>query len=181
MRAVFLDRDGVLNAAVVRDGKPYPPAALDDLEIMEEARLSCALLRDAGFKLICVTNQPDISRGTADRSEVDRINARVMSELGLDQVRVCPHDDVDNCACRKPKPGLILDAASQFGLDLANSFLVGDRWRDIDAGKAAGCFTVFVDRGYRERQPTNSDFVARSTLEASRWIVAHGPATLEES
>jgi D-glycero-D-manno-heptose 1,7-bisphosphate phosphatase len=181
VRAVFLDRDGVLNASVVRDGKPYPPESLADLEILDEAREGCALLREAGFALICVTNQPDIARGAADSRAVDQINARLAAELRLDQVRVCPHDDRDNCGCRKPKPGLILDAAAELGIDLDRSFLVGDRWRDIDAGRAAGCITVFIDRGYRERQPADSDFVARSTLEASRWIVSHDPAGLERT
>jgi D-glycero-D-manno-heptose 1,7-bisphosphate phosphatase len=179
MRAVFLDRDGVLNASGVRDGRPYPPKGLDDLHILDEARLGCALLREAGFKLVCITNQPDIARGSTDQAAVDQINAKVASELALDQVRVCPHDDADDCACRKPRPGLILDAAAELGIDLTRSFMIGDRWRDIDAGRAAGCATVFIDRGYRERPPAESDFVARSTLEASRWIVAHDPTGLE--
>ena len=171
MRAVFLDRDGVLNAAAVRGGLPYPPATLDELEILEEARLGCALLRASGFMLVCVTNQPDIARGTADPIEVARINAFLMQELGLASVRVCPHDDADLCDCRKPKPGMILDAARTFGLDPAQSYLVGDRWRDIDAGTAAGCRTVFLNRGYLERRPENYEYEAKSTLDASEWIV----------
>lgn len=172
MRAVFLDRDGVLNAAIVKDGKPFPPPTVDDLVILDEAGEGCKLLRDAGFKLVCVTNQPDIARGSTSAEAVAAINDRVRDELVLDQLRICPHDDTDDCACRKPKPGMLVDAAAELGIELSLSYMVGDRWRDVDAGVAAGCKTVFVDRGYDEPKPASADFTTRSTFDACLWIAS---------
>jgi D-glycero-D-manno-heptose 1,7-bisphosphate phosphatase len=157
--AVFLDRDGVLNEAVLRDGRPHPPATADEVVLRPGAAAACARLRAAGFALVMITNQPDIARGTTTRAAVDRINDRVVAELGLDAACVCPHDDADACACRKPAPGLILDAAERFDVDLGASLMVGDRWRDIAAGAAAGVSTVWVRSTYRERAPRDPDHV----------------------
>jgi D-glycero-D-manno-heptose 1,7-bisphosphate phosphatase len=176
LRAVFLDRDGVLNRAIVRDGKPYPPAGLRDLEILEDAVRGCARLRAAGFLLVGATNQPDLARGKAQRAEVDAINDAVAAACGLDAMRVCPHDNADACACRKPKPGLLLDAARMLNIDLAGSFMVGDRWRDVAAGAAAGCRTIFMDRRYDERRPEAPDFIADGFDAAADWILAQAVA-----
>jgi D-glycero-D-manno-heptose 1,7-bisphosphate phosphatase len=157
--AVFLDRDGVLNDAVVVDGRPRPPASVADVRISRGVREACRMLREAGYLLIVVTNQPDIARGTAARDTVDAINDHLLRELALDAVCVCPHDDTDGCACRKPAPGLILNAADRFGVDLARSVLVGDRWRDIAAGTRAGVRTVWVQCDYREPAPEAPDHV----------------------
>jgi D-glycero-D-manno-heptose 1,7-bisphosphate phosphatase len=173
-RAVFLDRDGVINAAVVRDGKPYPPARVEDVEILPGVADALAHLRAAGFALIVVTNQPDVARGTQTRAAVDAIHDRLATELPLDAVYACCHDDADACACRKPAPGLLRDAARDHGLDLAGSFMVGDRWRDTDAGAAAGCRTIFVDRGYAERRPHAFDAKVASLPEAAAWILSRG-------
>jgi transaldolase len=187
-RAVFLDRDGVLNEPVIRAGQPYPPASADELIICPGARGALTALRDAGFRLICVTNQPDVARGTLPMATVDAINARLRAELPLDDIAVCPHDDADACACRKPKPGLVLDAARRHDIDPAGSYLVGDRWRDVEAGAAARCRTVFVDRGYAERGPNvRPDARVPSIVEAAAWIIAdarrtmHTPDTLPDS
>src|SRR5205085_935468 len=144
-RAVFLDRDGVLNRALVREGKPYPPDSLDQLEILPDVPEACSKLKRAGLKLLVVTNQPDISRGTRSRQAVDEMNRLVQSRLELDDVRVCPHDDGDGCACRKPAPGLLVDAARDWNISLEASVMVGDRWRDVESGRRAGCKTVFID------------------------------------
>ena len=172
MRAVFLDRDGVLNAPVVRDGRPFPPAMPADLVLLPGVAEACDRLRRAGFLLVCVTNQPDIARGKTSNAAVAAINAVLAERLPLASVRVCPHDDADGCACRKPKPGLLLAAAAEYGIDLAASAMVGDRWRDIGAGHAAGCRTVFIDRAYAERQPATPDFVCGGLAEAADWIIA---------
>jgi transaldolase len=176
---VFLDRDGVLNEPVVRDGKPCPPAGPDELVLCEGAELAVRELRAAGFALVVVTNQPDIARRTIPRMTVDAINARLLAMLDLDEILVCAHDDADGCACRKPKPGLVHDGARRHAIDLRRSYLVGDRWRDIEAGHAAGCRTVLVDRGYAERTSTIApDAIVASVLEAANWIIADARSTM---
>jgi D-glycero-D-manno-heptose 1,7-bisphosphate phosphatase len=177
-RAVFLDRDGVLNRAVLRDGKPYPPSSLADLRLLPGVREACRALREAGFLLILVTNQPDIARGRSSEREVSEINRLLSLHLRLEDAKVCPHDDDADCACRKPKPGLLLEAARQWNIDLASSYFVGDRWRDIEAGQRAGCRPVFVDYNYRERRPAAPFLKVRSLREAAAWIL---DAALRES
>lgn len=169
--AVFLDRDGVINAAVVLEGKPYPPASAAELEILSDVPDALARLSAAGYVLVVVTNQPDVARGKQRREEVDEIHSRLRGALPLDAVYCCFHDDRDACACRKPGPGMMLDAARDLGIDLSRSFVVGDRWRDVDAGLAAGCRTVFIDRGYAERQPSQCDLRCGSLAEAADWIL----------
>jgi D-glycero-D-manno-heptose 1,7-bisphosphate phosphatase len=173
LRAVFLDRDGVLNRAVVRDGAPYPPDGLDELEILPDVPAALAALKECGFLLLVVTNQPDVARGRQPRAAVESIHAALRQALPIDDFFVCYHDDRDACDCRKPKPGLLAQAAAKYGLDLRACYLIGDRWRDIDAGHAAGCRTVWIDRGYAERAPSAAPAVTvQSCLEGARWIVS---------
>ncbi|MEW6682302.1 MAG: HAD family hydrolase [Nitrospirota bacterium] len=169
-RAVFLDRDGVLNRAFVRNGKPYPPSSLAELEILPGVPEALALLRAEGFQLVVVTNQPDVARGTQTRETVELLHAALRARLPLDRVLVCYHDDADQCECRKPAPGLLLEAARDLGLSLASCFMVGDRWRDIEAGRRAGCTNVFVDHGYAEPRPKDFHVRVASLAEASEWI-----------
>ena len=173
LKAVFLDRDGVLNRAEVREGKPYPPATLADLAILPDTSRALAKLKEEGFLLLVVTNQPDVARGTQSKETVEAIHGALAGELPITEFFACFHDDADECACRKPKPGLLIGAAEKYGVDLSASFLIGDRWRDIDAGYAAGCRTVWIDYGYRERGPTQpAGKTAGSLMEAVDWIVA---------
>jgi D-glycero-D-manno-heptose 1,7-bisphosphate phosphatase len=161
--AVFLDRDGVINRAIVRDGKPYPPARLEDVEILPGAFSSLQRLADSGYILIGITNQPDVARGTQSRDVVESINAMIRSRLPVREIFVCYHDNIDNCDCRKPKPGLILRAAEKYGLDLSQSWMVGDRWKDIAAGRTAGLKTIFVDYHYSETYEGNpADFTVKN-------------------
>ena len=169
--AAFLDRDGVLNAAILRDGKPRPPASVGDLVIRPGVRAACTSLRNFGVLLLVVTNQPDIARGTATRDEVDAINQHLTAELGLDAVLVCPHDDADGCDCRKPKPGLLLRAAEQFGVDLGRSVMVGDRDRDIEAGRRAGVTTVWVRSDYPEGAPDRPDHIVDGLVEVVPLLI----------
>ena len=169
--AVFLDRDGVLNEAIVRDGKPYPPRDLGELAITFGARAALDELKREGFLLIVVTNQPDIARREAKRADVDRINAQLCAALPLDAVEVCEHDDQEHCDCRKPKPGMILNARKKFGVDLAGSFVVGDRWRDIEAGRRAGCRTILIGDGYAETFPCVPTIKLASLPAAVSWII----------
>lgn len=171
-RAVFLDRDGVINRAVVKDGKPFPPANTDELEIFPDASSALADLKCRGFLLIVVTNQPDVARGKQQRSVVEQINLAITSALPLDQVLVCYHSEKEKCDCRKPLPGLLVRAAREYQIDLAASFMVGDRWRDIDAGHNAGCKTVLIDYAYKERGPERAASAnVKSLREAADWII----------
>jgi len=170
--AVFLDRDGVINRAFVRNGTPYPPDSLAALEILPGVPEALNVLRSRGYLLVVVTNQPDVARGTLSRGVVDGIHARLQGEFHFDAILTCFHDDTDDCDCRKPQPGLLLRAAHDFGIDLGSSFMVGDRWRDVEAGRRAGCRTFFIDCSYDERLPSSFDFRAGSLMEASEIILA---------
>ena len=172
-RAVFLDRDGVINRADVRAGRPFAPLRLEDLEILPGVAPALGRLHDAGFRLVVVTNQPEIARGTLGRDVVDAMHASLAAALPLDEFRVCAHDDADGCDCRKPKPGLLQMAARDGGLDLHDSFMIGDRWRDIDAGRRAGCTTIFIDRSYDEPPPPAPDATVASLSDAADWILSH--------
>lgn len=174
-RAVFLDRDGVINEPKVVDGKPYPPLSIDEFVIIDGVTEACRLLKQAGFKLIVTTNQPDVGRGTLKQEVVDTIHRHMTSVLPIDRVEVCfhPGKGASDCACRKPKPGMLLQAARELHLDLGRSWMVGDRWRDIDCGHAAGVRTVFIDYGYDEPLKQQPDFRARSLREATDIILKH--------
>jgi D-glycero-D-manno-heptose 1,7-bisphosphate phosphatase len=175
--AVFLDRDGVLNYSPVVDGKPVSPRGLDDVALLPGVGEACERLRVAGYVLIVVTNQPEIARGTLTRERVDAVNRYLAERIRLDEIVICPHDDADGCECRKPKPGMLLDAARRHEIDLRHSYLVGDRWRDIGAGQAAGVRTVFIDRGYDERRPQNPDAIVSDLTEATAWILEDANTT----
>lgn len=176
-RAVFLDRDGVLNRAIVRNGTPYPPATLAELEILPDAPKALENLKAAGFLLIGVTNQPDVARGTQRREVVDAINAALLAALPLHEMLVCDHDDRDGCDCRKPLPGLLLQAAARYGIDLSSSFMIGDRWKDVETGRRVACATVLIDYGYAEMRPDSApDCRAYSLSEAARWILSQSHA-----
>ena len=171
LRAVFLDRDGVINRAMIREGRPYPPGSVAELEILPGVAEALGKLREAGFLLIVVTNQPDVARGMQTRENIEAIHARLLAELPLDEIMTCYHDG-DSCECRKPKPGALLDAKRRCSIDLEHSFMIGDRWRDIEAGQRAGCTCVFIDYGYNERQPDGPFIRVSSLAEAADWILA---------
>lgn len=171
-KAVFLDRDGVINRPIIKHGKPYSPSSLEEFDILPGVGKALEKLREAGFLLICVTNQPDVARGKQSREVVDAIHRYLLESLVLDEILVCYHDDGDECGCRKPLPGLLLRAAEQYAIDLEKSFMVGDRWRDMEAGKNAGCRTIFMDYGYMERGPSfPPEQVVSSLAEAAEWIL----------
>ncbi len=170
-RAIFLDRDGVLNDAIVKAGKPYPPASLAELNVAADVLPALQALKAQGFLLLGATNQPDVARGKTERSLVEAINTALMQRLPLDEIRVCYHDDRDQCPCRKPLPGLLMEAAEAYQVDLAASFMIGDRWKDITAGKAAGCRTVWINRQYQETQPADADKTVATLGDAAKWIL----------
>lgn len=173
-RAVFLDRDGTLNAAVVRKGKPYPPTSLDEFHLLPGVAVGCARLKAAGYVLVVATNQPDVGRGTQTRTVVEAIHARLCELLPIDRIEVSYDSgrEVPPSPFRKPAPGMLLRAAQEVGLDLAQSWMVGDRWRDIDCGKNAGCRTVFIDSGRVEDLRARPDFIVPSFVDAVNIILA---------
>lgn len=173
-RAVFLDRDGVVSRSNVRNGLPYAPTELSDFEILPEVPEACRRLKAAGFVLVVATNQPDVGRGTMKKEIVEAMNAKMCGEVPIDRVEVCYHPGhgQSNCDCRKPKPGLLVNSAREMGIDLAQSWMVGDRWRDIDCGHAAGCRTIFIDRGYAEKLKQPADFTVKNLAEAADLILA---------
>jgi len=159
---------------VIKDGKPYPPASLTELQVLPEAPAALRTLHAAGFLLIGVTNQPDVTRGAQSREIVEAINATLLVALPLVEILVCYHDDRDGCSCRKPQPGLLLQAATRYDIQLSDSFLIGDRWRDVEAGQRAGCKTVLLDYGYNERKAEQpADCVVSSLADAVTWIMRH--------
>jgi D-glycero-D-manno-heptose 1,7-bisphosphate phosphatase len=170
-RAVFLDRDGVINRAVVRDGRPRPPSSLSQLEILPDVPNALVRLRSTGYRLIVVTNQPDVARGAQTREAVDAMHNFLKAQLPIDEVRACYHDDADHCLCRKPLPGMLLEAARAWELDLSRSFMVGDRWRDIEAGRCAGCATIFIDYHYAEEERSIPHHRVSTLGEAAQWIL----------
>jgi D-glycero-D-manno-heptose 1,7-bisphosphate phosphatase len=172
-RAVFLDRDGVINRALERDGFPYAPTSLGEFEIYPEVPAACAKLKAASFLLVVATNQPDVGRGTMKQEVVEAIHAEMRRRLPLDRVEVCHHPGYSDseCDCRKPKPGMLLHAASALDIDLAQSWMVGDRWRDIDCGHAAGCKTILIDRHYAEKLREPPDFSAGNLAGAADIIL----------
>ncbi|MCL5261396.1 MAG: HAD family hydrolase [Gammaproteobacteria bacterium] len=156
--AIFLDRDGVINAAIIKDKKPYAPLSLAELKILPQVKNTLETLRQAGFLLIIITNQPEVARGTLKKSTVEKMHQYLRQELPIDDIFVCYHDNQDKCNCRKPLPGLILKAAEKYSINLSASFMVGDRSKDIAAGKAAGLITIWLKNDYAETKPITPDY-----------------------
>ena len=178
-RAVFLDRDGVINQAVVRNGQPFPPANANELKFFPDVVEACDLLKANGFLLVVVTNQPDVGRGTTDQKRVEEINRKISDSLPIDRIEVCYECD-DSSEDRKPNPGMLKRAADELDVDLSQSFMVGDRWRDIDCGHAAGCQTIFIDHGYSEALKKGPHHRVKNLLEAAHIIVGVAAATAKE-
>jgi D-glycero-D-manno-heptose 1,7-bisphosphate phosphatase len=171
-RAIFLDRDGVLNRVVLHNGRPHPPGNIDEFKILDGVQNALAEFSSQGFLLFVVTNQPDVARGTQQRAVVGAMNQALRETLPLDGIYVCFHDEADECECRKPKPGLLLIAAAEHDISLSTSYMIGDRWRDVEAGQRAGCRTVWIDCGYAEQGPSiPADAVVKSLQEAVAWIL----------
>ena len=173
-KAVFLDRDGVINRPFILDGKPYPARTVAEFEILPGVYRACAELKNAGYFLIVATNQPDVGRGILKKEIVEAIHETMMKHLPIDRVEVCYHAGArfgEKCDCRKPQPGMLMTAAAALDIDLSRSYMVGDRWRDIDCGQRAGCKTVFIDCGYNENLREPPDFRCVNLSEAVGWVL----------
>jgi D-glycero-D-manno-heptose 1,7-bisphosphate phosphatase len=171
---VFLDRDGVLTIPEFRNGRSYAPTTLESLELFPRAERALVTLKDAGFALVVVTNQPDVGKGIVELETVEAMHKKLMRVLPLDAIEACYHPRDAGCGCRKPAPGMLLEASSRLGVDMAKSFMVGDRASDVEAGRAAGCRTVFIDLGYTaESAPAKTDHTCGDIGEAARWILDH--------
>ncbi|MCR9070705.1 MAG: HAD family hydrolase [Alphaproteobacteria bacterium] len=175
-KAVFLDRDGVLVRTDVRDGKPYAALTMDAFEILPEAPAAVRSLKAAGYVTVLVTNQPELARGNIDWTTMDAMHTALASAVPLDDIQICPHDSDAGCACRKPAPGMLLNAARDLDLALGDSYMVGDRWRDVGAGRSAGCTTILIERGYIESERETADFNAADVAEAARLILSRRTA-----
>ncbi len=165
-----MDRDGVLNKSLVVDGVPTPPREIEQIQILPGVIDAINTLIKFDFEIIVVTNQPDVARGNQSRANVESINAYISETTKIQHFYTCYHDDIDNCSCRKPKPGLITSAAAHLGIDLTKSYLIGDRYRDIHAGQSAGCKTFFIDYSYPEIRP-KKPYTKVSSLQHAVEIV----------
>ncbi len=179
--AVFLDRDGTLNVQTVRDGRPYPPATEEEFRLYEGVPAGCRALKAAGYALVVVTNQPDVGRGTTPRAVIEAIHARLLSLVPeIDRIEACyDPGQGEESRRRKPEPGMVLDAAQALGIDLGRSWMVGDRWRDVDCGKRAGVRTVFIDFGYSEKFNSLPDYTVGTFPEAVAVILGAAPPPRE--
>lgn len=172
-KAVFLDRDGVINRPIVVDGEPHPPRKVADFEILPGVVQACVDLKSAGYLLVVVTNQPDVGRGILKKEVVEAIHETVVRQLPIDRVEVCYHAGAEfgeECECRKPRPGMLLAAAEKLEIDLTRSFMIGDRWKDVECGLQAGCRTIFIDWNYRENLRRQPDYRVNDLLEAAQLI-----------
>ena len=172
---MFLDRDGVLNRTTIADGVPRPPRTLRDFTLLPGAAKACRRLHDAGFKLVVVTNQPDVARGAQTRARVEAMNRKLAGLLPVDGVLTCYHDDADKCACRKPRPGMLLKAAARWRIALGESFMVGDRWSDVKAGQAAGCRSILIEKSYSRARRCRPDWAADDLSSAADIILRRKP------
>ena len=167
-RAIFLDRDGVINRAILKDGKLFSPRTTDEFVFCDAVDKFVRESRKAGFLNIVFTNQPDIARGLVDFKTIEQIHDILRQKLEVDDVMLCPHDDKDNCLCRKPKSGMLIDAARKWQIDLASSFVIGDQWKDIEAGSNAGCTTILLDYPYNKN--VKSDYRIKNLTSAFEII-----------
>lgn len=170
IKAIFLDRDGVINKAVVIDNKPYPPSSIREMEILPGVKKGIELLKKEGYYIFVVTNQPDVARGKTAIEKVQEINSFLEKELFIDEVYCCYHDGKEGCSCRKPKPGMIIDASLKWNINLKKSYIIGDRWRDIEAGKQADVTTILIDYQYDEKR-VEPDYACLNFSEAVSYIL----------
>lgn len=168
-KAVFLDRDGVINKVIIRDGRAFSPRTLDEFFLADGIRDAASKLKEKAYKIIVITNQPELARGFISPEILELMTRRIREEILIDDIFICPHDDEHQCSCRKPKPGMLLEAAEKWRIELASSFFIGDTWKDMEAGKAVSCNTILIDAIYN--QGVSCDFRVKSLVEAVSIII----------
>jgi D-glycero-D-manno-heptose 1,7-bisphosphate phosphatase len=180
--AVFLDRDGTLNVQNIRNGQPFAAEKLEEFRLFEGVPEACRALKAAGYFLVVVTNQPEVGRGTLPEAVVDAIHARLRSLVPqIDRIEACYDPGRGEISRRrKPEPGMILDAAEALGIDLSRSWMIGDRWRDVQCGRNAGVRTVFIEFGYSDEVESKPDYTVKTFPEAVSVILgmADGPGKI---
>ena len=169
-KAIFLDRDGTLNKAYIENGLPISPSSLNKFKIIKGVKKSINRLKKLNFLCILITNQPDVFRGKISKKTVVKMNSYIKKKIKLEDMFVCYHDNEHNCSCRKPKPGLLVKASKKWKIDLKKSFMIGDRWKDILAGKKVGCKTIFINNNYKNDKKVKADFTFKSLLKAVNKI-----------
>jgi D-glycero-D-manno-heptose 1,7-bisphosphate phosphatase len=175
-KAVFLDRDGVIVIPEFRDGRSFAPVRLLDYRFYPEVPVALARLKAAGYLLVVVTNQPEVGRGLIAEEVLAEMHRLLEASFPIDSIKVCRHTGEECCNCRKPKPGMLLEAAGELGISLLDSYMVGDRSTDVEAGRAAGCRTVFIDLGYTgEHKPDRASFIVSSIDQAADVILGATP------
>ena len=168
-KAVFLDRDGVLNKPNIINGKPYAPKKVKDFIIYSEAYEVLNNLKNNLYKIIVVTNQKDVGKGITSMKVLNTMHNKLKYFLPIDDIKVCIC--VDECDCYKPNPGMILEAQKEWKIDIEKSYIIGDSWRDIGAGIKAGCKTILIDRKYNMPMPYKPDYIVNSLKEAESKIL----------
>jgi D-glycero-D-manno-heptose 1,7-bisphosphate phosphatase len=166
-KAIFLDRDGVINRVILRDRRPFSPRNMDEFEILEKVSEAVALFQKVGLVVVVITNQPDLAKGLVSESLISEIHEKIRNEIGINHFYFCGHSDLQNCACRKPKVGMLLQASRDLGINLDSSYLVGDRWKDIKAGQEVGCKCYYIDNNYDEPRPSSPFYTVKSLYEAA--------------
>ena len=170
-KCVFLDRDGVINVPIFKDGRSFAPILFDDFEIYPSAYDACQMLKKAGYLIVVITNQPDVGNGKASKSEIERMNQYLKSEELVDDIFICYHSQDEQCVCRKPKAGMIFQALEKYSIDLGASFLVGDRKSDIEVAVSVNCKSIFIDHDYDEVKPVAQNITLKSLKEAAEYIL----------
>jgi D-glycero-D-manno-heptose 1,7-bisphosphate phosphatase len=169
-KAIFLDRDGVINKLIIRNGKAQAPYTLEEFELFFGVEEAIKLIKKAGYLTIVVTNQPDVARGWVSKESVLLINNKVREVLLIDDIKICFHTNEDHCLCRKPMPGMLLEAQKEWNIDIQNSFMIGDRYSDIEAGKRAGCKTILIGAGDKQGEFATPDFKADLLRDSLKFL-----------
>jgi D-glycero-D-manno-heptose 1,7-bisphosphate phosphatase len=170
-KAIFLDRDGVLNKLIIRDGKAQAPYSLEEFALFPGVVTALSMIKANGFLTIIVTNQPDVARGWIKKENVELINNKIKEILPIDDIKICYHTNTDNCLCRKPMPGMLLSAAAEWGIDLSASYMIGDRYGDVAAGVKAGCKTILVGDGDLQGDFPNPDYKVEFLIDAVKFFL----------